>query len=143
MNLLPYLFIPFFIFPVSTTTLNQTKLPPQPEFKQATTSDIRLVVKTLHSSTTLTTLINKYAEIYQVSTSTIHKVINCESGYNPRALGDNDQSRGLVQINRPSHPDISDAEAFDPEFSISFLAEKLSSDQGYLWTCHRQLYGDT
>lgn len=50
--------------------------------------------------------------------------INLESGFDPAAVGNVDpRDRGLVQINSFWHPDVSDAEAFDPVFSINWAAD--------------------
>jgi hypothetical protein len=70
----------------------------------------------------------------------MHTVINCESSYNPRALGDNGYSRGLVQIHSYYHPTVTDEMAYDPDFAIEFLAEKLQQGKGHLWTCYRKNY---
>ena len=85
-------------------------------------------------------LINEYSLKYGVSASVIRKVIACESGYNPRAVGDHSKSFGLVQIHLPSHPSVSKDQALDPEFSVDFLAEKLSKGKGSMWTCFRKWY---
>jgi hypothetical protein len=87
----------------------------------------------------LLALINSKAEQYNVSSDTMLKVISCESGFNERALGDAGYSRGLVQIHSKYHPTVTDAQAYDPEFAITFLAEKLSQGKGGLWTCWRNL----
>jgi hypothetical protein len=84
-------------------------------------------------------LINKIADEYNVSAEVMTKVIACESGFNERALGDGGYSRGLVQIHKKYHPNVTDEMAYDPEFAITFLAEKLSQNDGHLWTCYRQL----
>jgi hypothetical protein len=84
-------------------------------------------------------LVEQTAEEYGVSASVMKAVIECESQWNITALGDNGESRGLVQIHRPSWPDITDAEAYTPEFAIDFLARKLSEGKGRLWTCYRNL----
>ena len=75
---------------------------------------------------------------YNVSTSTLHAVIKCESRYDRFALGDHGWSRGLVQIHGKYH-DVSDEEAYDPEFAIDFLAKHVSEGKGSLWTCYRKL----
>ena len=85
-------------------------------------------------------LITRYSVKHGVSESVIHTVINCESGYRPRAVGDAGYSRGLVQIHSKYWPEITDEMAFDPEFAISFLAKKLSENRGKLWTCYRTNY---
>lgn len=74
-----------------------------------------------------------------VSPATVLKVIECESTWNPRALGDGTQSRGLSQIHRPSHPNITDEEAYDPQFAIDFLVENIADGRGKMWTCYRNL----
>ena len=83
--------------------------------------------------------IEKVAKEYGVSAEVMHTVINCESQYNPKALGDSGHSRGLVQIHDEYH-DVSDEDAYDPAFAINFLAKALSNKQGYLWTCYRMNY---
>ena len=88
---------------------------------------------------TLTERIEHYAALYGVSAEEMTEVIDCESGGNPRALGDSGKSRGLVQINRDYHPDISDNQAFDIDFSLDFLAENLAKGNGKWWTCWRNL----
>lgn len=86
-----------------------------------------------------TELIEKYATKYNVSSETITKIIACESGYNPLAVGDGGNSFGLVQIHHPSHPNITKEQAYNPDFAISFLAENLSKGKARLWTCSRIL----
>lgn len=50
-----------------------------------------------------------------------------ESGNDPGAIGVVDpRDRGLLQINSGAHPDVSDAEAFNPAFSLQFAATRLS-----------------
>lgn len=70
--------------------------------------------------------------------SLVEKVVSCESSFNPRALGDSNQSRGLAQIHKPSHPDITDEEAYDPRFALDFLMENMADGKGKMWTCWRK-----
>ena len=81
---------------------------------------------------------NEIAEEYGVSADIMHKVIKCESNYNRYALGDHGKSRGLVQIHSDYH-DVSDKDAYDSEYAITFLAKKLKEGKGNLWTCYRKL----
>lgn len=76
---------------------------------------------------------------YGVSSELMRKIIHCESSFNPLAVGDNGYSFGLVQIHLPSHPQVTREQALDPEFAVTFLADKLSKNQGYLWTCYRMI----
>lgn len=80
--------------------------------------------------------IDTVAEEYGVSPKVMHKIIKCESGYNPKALGDGGKSRGLVQIHSDYH-DVSDEEAYDPKFAIEFLAKALREGKGNLWSCYK------
>lgn len=84
-------------------------------------------------------LIVRYSEEYGVSEAIMHKVVRCESNYSVFALGDSGQSKGLVQIHGPSWPQITEEEAYNPEFALDFLAHKLSQGQGGLWTCYRMI----
>jgi len=78
---------------------------------------------------------------YGVSAGLMRQIIQCESSFNPNAIGDGGYSFGLVQIHLPSHPDVTKEQALDPEFATTFLADKLSKGQGYLWTCYRMIQG--
>ena len=90
--------------------------------------------KTIHEK------IDFYAEKHNVSAEIISKVINCESSFNPNAVGDNGHSRGLVQIYDDYHPEVTHEQAFNEDFAIEFLAKKLAKGQGHLWTCYRKYY---
>jgi len=81
----------------------------------------------------------KYSDLYNVNLQLMRSVINCESSFNPNAIGDNGHSRGLVQIYDDYHPTISHEQAFDIEFSVEFLAKNISRGRGYLWTCFRNI----
>lgn len=52
-------------------------------------------------------------------------VASCESGLNPNSKlynpGSKSTDRGLVQINNVFHPEVSDAQAFDPTFSMTWF----------------------
>ena len=78
-----------------------------------------------------------YADKYGVSAEVMEKVVSCESGYDPHALGDFSKSRGLVQIHSTYHPQITDEMAFDVDFSLDFLAKNLKAGNGNLWSCYR------
>lgn len=90
---------------------------------------------------TIQDMADRIADEYDVSRATVRAVIQCESNWNPQAIGDHGHSRGLVQIYDDYWPEVSHQEAHDPEFSIRFLAEKLSEGRGSLWTCYRMYRG--
>jgi len=111
-----------------------------------TMTDIRLDVppiatksieKRVYTKDEVLSLIEKVAQQKSISALTLKTIIACESQYNVYALGDAGHSRGLVQIYDSYHPKITHAQAYDPEFSINFLADQLLLGKGNMWTCYR------
>lgn len=76
---------------------------------------------------------------YGIDPQAVDAVIFCESSYNKDALGDGGKSRGLAQIHADYHPEITDEQAYDPEYAIDFLAKNMKEGRSYLWTCARKL----
>ena len=87
------------------------------------------------------TAVDFYSAFYGVSTSTLNRVITCESNWDQYATGDDGHSRGLVQIYDLYHPEITDAERLNPYFSINYLASKISEGHGNLWSCYKKKKG--
>lgn len=88
---------------------------------------------------TIDELIIEYSKIYNVDSKVLHKVIKCESSYNPNAhnsIGEN--SWGLVQINLNAHRSITVEQATDPNFAINFLAKNIKAGRGSMWTCYNK-----
>lgn len=83
--------------------------------------------------------IDKVAKDKNLNASLMKNVIDCESEFNPRAVGDGGDSLGLVQINMPSHKYISPEQAYNPHFAIDFMADMWSKGHADAWTCYRQL----
>lgn len=96
-----------------------------------------------YSTTTAPFIIGAYAHRYGVDAATMEAVIRCESRYNPYVRGDKGHSRGLAQISDIWHPEVSDTQAFDPYFSIEFLAKGLAEGRGSQWTCFRMFKAGT
>lgn len=64
--------------------------------------------------------------LYNIPNDLTAKQIQVESAWDPSARGSVDpRDRGLVQINSGAHPEISDAEADSPAFSIDWSAQAL------------------
>ena len=84
-------------------------------------------------------IIDYYADKWGVEAKILRQVILCESSFDPYAVGDDDQSYGLAQIYMPVWGEtISIEQATNPHFAINFMAEKISQNRGYLWTCWRK-----
>lgn len=92
--------------------------------------------------------IEKVSQEYGVSEGLMTYIVKNESQFNPYAVGDTHitcpmtgekmRSRGLVQVSNCYWPEISDSMAFDPDFALKFLAEKLSEGKCSYWTTCRQ-----
>ena len=100
-----------------------------------TTTDKLIISKPI----TLSDKIEQLADNYSVSSITMKKVISCESDYDTQAVGDHGHSFGLVQINLPSHPEITKEQALNEDFAIDYLAKNLASGKGRMWSCYRHL----
>lgn len=98
----------------------------------------------------LSHLIGYYANKYDVSEKVMHRIVAGESTYNikprdgdmkitcPRGVhkGNPVRARGLVQITECYFPEVTDEQAYDPEFSLEFLAYHLSKGKGRLWSTY-------
>jgi hypothetical protein len=72
------------------------------------------------------------AESFNISTTTLANLIYSESRWKPDA--DNGYDRGLVQISRYYHPEVSDDQAFDVDFSLNFAAQAIARGDCSQWT---------
>jgi hypothetical protein len=72
-------------------------------------------------------------------------IVKHESHFNPRAKGDGEASRGLWQISKIYHPEVSDAQAFNVASSTEWSLERIRSGKAYEWSTYRYcrtLYDD-
>lgn len=84
-------------------------------------------------------LVVYYASVYHVSAQQMTDTIQCESRFNPNAVGDHGKSFGLSQIYLPAHKNITKEQALDPIFSIEFMAKSFKQGKQNMWTCTRLL----
>lgn len=75
----------------------------------------------------------RYADLYGIASSSLYNLVECESKFN--SLADNGEDRGIVQINRKHHPEITDEQAFDPDWALNWAAKEISEGRGYQWVC--------
>jgi len=64
-------------------------------------------------------------------------IVKHESEFNPRAKGDGEASRGLWQISRVYHPEVSDAVAFNVASSTEWSLERIRSGKANEWSTYR------
>jgi hypothetical protein len=72
-------------------------------------------------------------------------IVRHESQFNPRARGDGETSRGLWQISKIYHPEVSDAAAFSVATSTEWSLARIRAGKANEWSTYRfcrKLYGD-
>lgn len=92
-----------------------------------------------------------YADMWGVSSHLMLYIVENESSFNKDAVGDMHiacpmtgepvRARGPVQITECYYPQVSDEDAFDWDYSLNFLAKKLSEGKCSEWTTCRNYYG--
>jgi len=71
------------------------------------------------------------------------RVAKAESNLNPKAVNVNttgSTDRGLYQINTQYHPEVTDAQAFNPEFSARFFAQAFKNGHLDWWNTTRSVW---
>jgi hypothetical protein len=92
-----------------------------------------------YSTSTAPLIIEAYAAHYGIAAQPLIDTLRCESGFDSNAVGDHGTSFGVAQIHLPAHPDVTEAEALDPFFSIDFAASEFAAGHPDEWTCFRRL----
>lgn len=75
----------------------------------------------------------------------LHKLIKCESNYNPNAININASlshksvDLGLLQINNYYNPTITPNQALNPEFSIRFAITEIMKGNQHRWICDKYI----
>lgn len=72
-------------------------------------------------------------------------IVKHESQFNPRAKGDGEASRGLWQISKIYHPEVTDAVAFNVASSTDWSLDRIRAGKAYEWSTYhycRRLYKD-
>jgi len=64
-------------------------------------------------------------------------IVKHESQFNPRAKGDGEASRGLWQISKIYHPEVSDATAFNVRSSTEWSLERIRAGKASEWSTYR------
>ena len=64
-------------------------------------------------------------------------IVKHESSFNPHARGDGDASRGLWQISRVYHPEVSDDEAFGVTTSTQWSLQRIRDGKVSEWSSYR------
>lgn len=121
------------------------KPPPTPQQKTPTPSPeaIQHAIKSIQGFKTWTPpqeyvdMVNKNSQQYDVPPSLIAAILQNESGFNPKVSdnysvmesGIKSRDRGMAQISDYWNPDVTDEQAYDPRFSIEYIAKTLRNRQ--------------
>ncbi len=85
-----------------------------------------------------------WANRYGVDGDKLLATINCESQFNPQAVGDNGTSFGVAQFHNPvTDWGFSIKSALDPDFATKEMARAWSKGQQRRWSCYKILFGNT
>lgn len=90
-----------------------------------------------YTTNQIESLVNVYADKYDVPRSTMQKVVSHESSYVWDTVGDNGTSFGVAQIHLPDHSDITKKQAMDPNYSLDWMAKNIKAGKGQMWTGYR------
>ena len=82
------------------------------------------------------------AEFKGVDPLAFVETLNCESGFNPLAVGDSGTSFGIAQFHNPTEWGITESQALNPWLSIALAADSWSRGESSRWSCYRLLYPD-
>lgn len=84
----------------------------------------------------LQTYASTTAELYGLDPQLFQDVLECESGFNPNAVGDHGTSWGIAQLHDPETDwQISTSTALDPYLSIRIMARMWARGEAGRWTC--------
>ena len=74
---------------------------------------------------------------YGVDPLTALFIVQHESQFRPEAMGDDGQSRGLWQISKRWHPEVSDEMAFSPRKSTEWALKRIKAGYANEWSTYR------
>ena len=86
-----------------------------------------------------------YVPHIEVYGSVVEDLIDCESGGNPEALGDNGRAKSILQFHEPTFRRYCVEKygytdnIWDTDVQINCAAEMLNNGLGYHWTCYNKV----
>lgn len=92
-------------------------------------------------------MITYYAKEYSAPENELLKVAFCESGYNPKAIGDNGEARNIFQYHRPTFIEYSKLMGETLNYDSAHDQVKLTAwifknypKEKIAWTCYTKFY---
>lgn len=81
----------------------------------------------------------KQARIFALDEVKVLNIAKCESALKSSARGDFGASRGIWQIHSGYHPEITDQQAFDVEWSTKWALTQMKAGRWNWWTCSKKV----
>lgn len=82
-------------------------------------------------------LATKKAKEHGLKVKKFLQVIECESGWDRFAKGDNGKSHGLAQFYYPGRWGISTSSAYEPDIALEIMAQAWDDSRASEWSCWR------
>lgn len=89
-----------------------------------------------NSTTTIASYILATSTVNHINGKRLLATLNCESGLDYLAVGDNGHSFGVAQIFLPAHKDITKEQALDWRWSIDWSVMQWKKGNQRIWTCY-------
>lgn len=105
----------------------------------------KLESKAVEVAADIPALIEKIAKKNKVDVKLALAVAEAESGFNVNAIRENAPDsidRGLYQINSKWHPEVTEAQAFNPEFATQFFCEAVKNGNLSWWNASKPKWID-
>jgi hypothetical protein len=103
------------------------------------------VTSSPRASTRIQAYVERAAKTRGVSPQVAEWIVTHESQHHPEATGDGGESRGLWQINRAWHPEVSDACAYNVSCSTDWSLERIRAghvDEWSTWKYCKERFED-
>ncbi len=101
------------------------------------------IVPAMEKEETTEEIVRRICDEEKVDPGLALRVARCESGLNKMAVNINEGGsldRGIFQINDKYHPEVTPAQAFDPEFSTHFFCKAFKKGNLSWWEASKKCW---
>lgn len=115
--------------------------PTTPEIKTVETGPTE--VRNLPNKESTEEMIRRIATEEKVDQELAVNVARCESGFNPKAININttgSKDRGLYQINDYYHPEVTDEQAYNPEWATRWFCKAIREGHISWWNASKKCW---
>lgn len=87
--------------------------------------------------------LRQYSQQYGVDYDLLYEIVQCESSWNDKAVGDNGKAYSLAQFHRPTFDRFCEGEYENPFNQLECMAKMFSEGLQDHWTCYYKVLGHT